>query len=75
MAKSRSLNHIPKIHTIRGKAAEEIYHLVYSGKDRDFKNARLREIESWLAEGSFLGNENPLELAAAWREYCQETGR
>ncbi len=69
MTKNRSLNHIPKTHTIKKKAAEEICNIVYPGCDREFKKARLREIENWLMEGYFFGNENPAELAKEWQDY------
>ena len=69
MTKNRSLNHIPKTHTIKKKAAEEICNIVYPGSDKEFKKARMREIEKWLNEGYFFGNENPAELAKEWQEY------
>ena len=71
MTKNRSLNHIPKTHTIRKNAAEEIFNLVYPGSDKDFKRTKVKEIENWLAEGYFFGNENPVELAREWQEYSQ----
>lgn len=73
MAKNRSLNHIPKTHTIQKKAAEEICNIVYSGSDKEFKRAKIREIERWLSEGNFFGNENPAELAREWRSYEEKT--
>jgi len=72
MAKSRSLSHLPKTHTIRKKAAEEICSIVYPGSDKEIKRARTREIERWLAEGYFFGNENPAELAREWQIYSQD---
>jgi len=72
MTKNRSLNHIPKTHTIKKNAAEEIFHIVYPGSDKEFKKSKTREIENWLEEGYFFGNENPAELAKEWQEYCQE---
>ncbi len=73
MTKNKSLNHIPKSHTITKNAAEEIFHIVYPGSDKDFKKNKTREIEQWLVEGSFFGNENPAELAKAWQEYCKDS--
>jgi len=69
MTKNRSLNHIPKTHIIKKKAADEICNIVYPGSDKEFKKARTREIEQWLIEGYFFGNENPAELAKEWQEY------
>ena len=74
MTKNRSLNHIPKTHTIKKKAAEEICNIVYPGSDKEFKKARTREIKNWLIEGYFFGNENPAELAKEWQEYIQNSG-
>ena len=73
MTKNRSLNHIPKTHTIKKKAAEEICNIVYPGSDKEFKKARTREIENWLIEGYFFGNENLAELAKEWKEYIQNS--
>lgn len=73
MAKNRSLNHIPKTHTIKKKAADAICNIVYPGSDKAFKLAKTREIEHWLSEGNFFGNENPAELAQAWQSYEEET--
>jgi len=72
MAKNRSLNHIPKAHTIKKKAAEEICNIVYPGSNKEFKRAMTREIERWLSEGNFFGNESPAELAQAWRSFEEE---
>jgi len=72
MTKNRSLNHIPKTHTIKKNAAEKIFHIVYPASDKEFKKSKTREIENWLEEGYFFGNENPAELAKEWQEYCQE---
>jgi hypothetical protein len=73
MTKNRSLNHIPKTHTIKKKAAEEICNIVYSGSDKEFKRTKTREIERWLAEGYFFGNEDPAELAKEWKEYKENS--
>lgn len=73
MTKNKALNHIPKTHTIQKNAAEEIFNLVYPGSDKEFKKFKTREIEKWLAEGSFFGNENLAELARGWQEYCEDT--
>jgi len=54
MTKNRSLNHIPKTHTIKKNAAEEIFHLVYPGSDKGFRKFKTREIEKRLEEGHFL---------------------
>ncbi|BBB48895.1 hypothetical protein [Pelolinea submarina] len=72
MTKNRSLNHIPKTHTIKKNTAEEIFNLVYPGSDKEFKKTKVKEIENWLAEGYFFGNENPVELAREWQEYSQD---
>lgn len=72
MGKNRSLNHIPKAHTIRKKTAEQICNNVYPGADKDFKRGKSREIQRWLSEGNFFGNENPAELAQAWKSYEEE---
>jgi hypothetical protein len=64
MTKNRSLDHIPKTHTIKKNAAEEIFNLVYTGSDKDFKKTRIKEIENWLAEGYFFGN----EIRWSWQE-------
>lgn len=73
MTKNRSLNHIPKTHTIKKKAAEEIFHIVYPGSDKEYRRTKTREIEKWLEEGYFFGNENPAELAKEWQEYCEDS--
>jgi len=73
MGKNRSLNHIPKTHTIRKKAAEQICNIVYPGSDKEFKRAKTRKIERWLSKGNFFGNENPVELAQTWKSYEEET--
>ena len=72
MTKNRSLNHIPKTHTVRKTAAEEIFHLVYPGSDKSFRKSRIREIENWLAESGYYGTENLAELAREWQEDCRE---
>ena len=72
MTKNRSLNQIPKTHTIKKNAAEEIFHIVYPGSDKEFRKFKTREIEKWLEEGFFFGNESPAELAKEWQEYYQE---
>ena len=73
MTKNRALNNIPKSHTIKKKAAEEICSILYSGRDKKFKRSKTSEIERWLADGYFFGNENPVELAREWQIYCQNT--
>jgi hypothetical protein len=72
MTKNRSLDAIPKTHTIKKKAAEKIFNIVYPGSDKEFKRIKTREIEKWLEEGSFFGNENPVELAKGWQEYRED---
>ena len=72
MAKSGSLNKIPKIHTIRKSIANEIYHIVFSGKDRNFKKDTIKEIESWLAQGGFSYDETPADLAKEWQESVRD---
>jgi len=71
MTKNRSLNHFPKKHTIQKKAAEQICNICYPGSDKEFKKTKTREIEHWLAEGYFFGNENPAELAREWQVFSE----
>jgi hypothetical protein len=59
---------IPRTHTIRKIMANEIYHIVFSGKDKSFKKDMIKEIDAWLAHGNFFYDENPAELAKEWQE-------
>ena len=68
MAKQNKVSSLPKMHTLRRGIAEEVYHLVYSGQDKNFRKTKTREIEEWLAQQDFLVNESPLELAKEWQE-------
>lgn len=61
-------NEIPRLHNVRRKIAEEIFHLVYSKKDKNFRKTKIEEIDLWMAEMGFLGNETPTELAREWQE-------
>jgi hypothetical protein len=63
MTKNKALDSIPKMHTFRRKIAEALCHLVYSGNDIEFRKAKTREIDAWLADGNFLVGETPAELA------------
>lgn len=49
--------------------AEAIYYLVYVGDDKEFRQNKTREIEDWLIDGSFTGEETAEYLAAEWHEY------
>lgn len=51
--------------------AEAIYYLVYIGDDKVFYQNKTREIEDWLIDGSFTGEETAEYLAAEWQEYDQ----
>jgi len=73
MARSGGINDIPKTHTIRKTIANEIYHLLFTGKDKNFKKAMIKEIDDWLAQGDFFYDENPAELAKEWRESGRES--
>ena len=72
MARKNAASDIPKMHTIRKSVAAEIYHVLYTGKDNTFKKEKISEIETWLAQGDFFVDLNPLELAKEWQEYSQE---
>ena len=63
MARKGSASDIPKSHTIRKSLANEIYQLLYSGKDKSFKKNKVKEIENWLVRNDILLDENPAELA------------
>ena len=73
MTKNRALNNIPKTHTIKEKSRRRDLQHSYSGRDKKFKRSKTSEIERWLADGYFFGNENPVELAREWQIYCQNT--
>ena len=75
MAKSRSLRALPKIHTFWRKKAEEVVHVLYSGADKDTKAAHLAAIQSWLAEGGFVGTESAAELAREWQLFSDDVER
>ena len=62
-----------KTHTIRHKMAEEIYFLCYTKEDKNYRKAKTREIDDWLADGNFFGVESPAELAREWQAYERET--
>lgn len=49
--------------------AEAIYYLVYIGDDKRYRQDKTREIEDWLIDGSFTGQETAEYLAAEWQEY------
>jgi len=72
MTKNKTLDYLPKMHTLRHEMAEAVCHLVYSGNDKDFRNKKTREIDNWLADGNFFGGETPAELAEEWLEFNQE---
>ncbi len=74
MSRSKAINDIPKMHTLWRRTAEEIAHLVYPGNDRDLRKTKTREIEAWLADGNFFGDETPAELAGEWQEYDLGSG-
>lgn len=75
MAKNKSLRSLPKMHTFWRKRAEEVAHILYSGAEKDVKNARLAEIQTWLAEGGFVGTESAAELAREWQLYADDAER
>ncbi len=64
---------IPKMHTIRRQMAEEVAYLLYASGDKGFKKEKTREIEDWLADGNFFGDETPAELAREWQEFDRES--
>jgi hypothetical protein len=69
MTKNKALDSIPKMHTLRREIAEAVCHLVYSGNDKEFRKVKTREIDVWLADGNFFGNESPAELAEEWLQF------
>jgi len=75
MTRKNASNARPKIHNIRRLISEEIYHLVYSKDDKDIRKEKIEEIEQWLSEMGFLGNETPIELAREWREHDFNRGQ
>ena len=68
MARKGSASDIPKSHTIRKGLANQIYQILFSGKDKGFKKDKTREIENWLARNEILFDENPAELAEEFME-------
>jgi hypothetical protein len=72
MAKRQTSNSIPRLHNLRRKIAEEIFFLVYTKEDKNFRKAKIEEIESWIAEMGYLGNETPSELAREWQENTKQ---
>ena len=72
MTKNKALNHIPKMHSLRREIAEAVCHLVYSGSEKEYRKTKTREIDAWLADGNFFGDETPAELAGEWLEFNQE---
>jgi len=62
-----------KTHTVRHKMAEEIYYLCYTRDDNNYRKAKTREIDEWLADGNFFGVESPAELAGEWQAYERES--
>ncbi len=62
-----------KTHTVRHKMAEEIYYLCYTREDNNYRKAKTREIDEWLADGNFFGVESPAELAREWQAYERES--
>lgn len=64
-------NETPKLRNVRRMIAEEIFHLVYSKEDKNFRQAKIEAIDHWLAEMGFLGNETPTELAREWQEFTK----
>ena len=64
---------MPKFHTIRRKMAEEVTYILYTAEDKDFKKAKAKEIEDWLADGNFFGDETLDELAREWQEYSRDS--
>ena len=68
MARKGGTSDIPKSHTIRKTMANEIYHILYSGQDKNFKKDMVREIESWLTRNDILFDEEPAALAKEFQE-------
>lgn len=66
-------NTMPKLHNFRREIAEEIYRLVYTKEDKSIRKAKIEEIENWMAEMGYLGNETPAELAREWQENTNQT--
>ena len=61
----------PKLRNVRRKIAEEIFHLVYSKEDKYYRQEKIEEIDRWMAEMGYLGNETPTELAREWKEFSK----
>jgi hypothetical protein len=51
--------------------AEEVAYLLCTGDDKDLRKTRADEIEYWLSDGNFFGDETPPELAQEWQEYTR----
>ena len=68
-----SIKKMPKFHTIRRKMAEEVAYLLYTSADKDYKKIKANQIEDWLADGNFFGDETPAELAREWQEYSKDS--
>ena len=63
----------PKMRILRRKMAEEVAYLLYAGDDKDLRKTRADEIEYWMSDGNFFGDETPVELAREWQEFTRES--